>query len=123
MLTKSKRSKNADLAACVVTINVSRRITLCIAEILSDLECLFEIHAVTDHLCENEVSGSVENTCDLVDLISGKARMQRLDYRNSTANARFKEEINILLLSDSEKLRALSCNKFLVRCNNALASL
>ena len=51
MLAECEGSQNAYLAACVVTINVSGRIALCIAQFLSDLESLLKVHAVADHLC------------------------------------------------------------------------
>ena len=59
VLAESKRSENTDFSARIVTLDVSGRISLCKAELLSKLECILKLHTVFYHFSKNKVCCSV----------------------------------------------------------------
>ena len=106
-----------------MSFDICCRILFSVAEILSHLKSISEVHAVVDHLAENEVCSTVEDTCDTCYVICCKALVKRSDYRNSTADTCLEEEIAVLLLCNCKKFSTFLCNKFLIWCWNALALL
>ena len=112
---------NAYLAAGVVTLDICSRVFLRVTELLRECESVRERHIVVVHFCKNEVGRTVENTCDLVDIVSGETAVERADYGDSTADARLEEEIAVMSLSLREEDIALFGDELLVGGRNALA--
>ncbi len=123
VLSEGERSENTNLAARVVTLDISCRILLCKAQLLSELESVRELHAVLDHLGENEVGCAVEDTRDLVYDVCDEALVHRADNRNAAADGGLKEKVDVVFLCESEQLGAVRRDKLLVGGDNALARL
>ena len=123
MLTKYQRGNNADFSAGICTVNVSRRIPFCIAQLLSQSQSICKGHLVTEHLFQNEVSSTVQNTSDRIQIICSEAGMQRTHNRDRTANTCFKEEVAVVFLCNLQQDVSFFCNQLLIGGRNALASL
>ena len=76
-----------------------------------------------NHLGQNVVGGTVEDTCDLSDLICCQALMHRTDDRNTAADTRLKEIVDIVRFGDLQKLGAFGGNQLFIGGNNAFAVL
>ena len=98
MLSVCKRCKNTNLAASVVTFDISGRISLGKAKLLSKLECIVKLHTVFNHLCKDKVCCTVKNTGNLVNIVCDKTLAHRADNRNTTAYRCFKEEVCVCFL-------------------------
>ena len=123
VIAEAERSKNTNLSAGVLTLNVGAGVTLCVAELLSNFESVLKAHTVVNHLGEDEVCGAVENTRNFVYFVCGKALADGADNRDAAADTCFKQEVDVLFLGNLEKLIALCGNKLLVGGDNALACL
>ena len=72
VLAKSKRCKNTNLTASVVTFDISGRISLGKAKLLSKFERIVKLHTVFNHLCKDKVCCTVKNTGNLVNIVCNK---------------------------------------------------
>ena len=120
-LSPGKVRKNTDLAACIDALHVSRGVGLRIALGLGLLQRLGKGNAALDHTGKDIIGGTVQNTCDLFDLVGSQALEQGAQQRNTTANACLKEIIHILFLCDLQKLPAMSCHQLLVGGHHVLS--
>ena len=102
------------LPAGVRTLHVRRGVPLGIAQLLGQLQSLFKAHMLPYHLCEDKVRGAVQNTCYLADLVGGKALADGPYNRYAAAHTGLKEEVQVIPLGQSQKLRTLSRHQFLV---------
>ena len=114
MLSVSKRCKNTNLATSIVTFNISGRISLGKAKLLSKFECIVKLHTVFNHLCKDKVCCTVKNTCNLVNIVCNKTLAHWADNRNTAAYRCFKEEVCVCFFCDFKKFCTVSCNKLLV---------
>ena len=74
-----------------------------------------------DHLGQNEIRRTVQNTRDFNNVVGCQALADRADDRDAAAHTGLKEEVHVLFLRYLQKLRALRCHQLLVGCHNALA--
>ena len=123
LIAVSEVGQNADLAAGVVTLDVSGRILLGIAVELCLLERIRKGNAVVDHLGENVVGRAVQNAADFVKLVGSQALQHRTDDRNAAADGCLEHVVYAVLLGNLEQLLTLGSNQLLVGGAYALASL
>ena len=123
MLAICKRGKNTNLSASIIALNISLRISLGIAKLLSHFECICKRHLLTNHLCKNKVCCTIEYTSNLYNIICCKALAHWTDNWNATTYACLKEEVCVLFLCDCKKLCTFFSNKLFIRSYNAFACL
>ena len=76
-----------------------------------------------DHLSEDIVGGAVEDSIDLGDIIGGETASDRMNYRDSAADAGFKQIPHVIVRGDLKQLGAEIGDDLLIRGNDALARL
>ena len=116
-----QRRQNADLAAGVQALHIGARVALRVTKLLCKLQGVFKVHLLADHLRQNEVRRAVQNTGNLRYIVCGKALADGADDRNAAADARLKQEVEVIRLRDCKELRALLCHKLFIGGHNALA--
>ena len=72
LLIKSQGGKDSDLPAGIITFHIRLRIALRITQSLSLLQHIVKIGTLLNHFRQDVICGSVQDSCDLVDLIGGQ---------------------------------------------------
>ena len=120
-LTKCKCGQNCDLTACVVTLNIRSRICLCISFCLCILQYFVKVRTFHAHLCHHVVCRSVEDSCDLVNLICCQRGIQRTNDRNTASAACLKQEIDVLCFCNFHQFHTKLGYQRFVGCCHALS--
>ena len=123
LLAGDQRRKDRDLPAGVIAFHIRLRIALRIPFILRLFEDLVIVRALVKHLCEHIICRSVQDSRDLLDHIRRHRGVQRTDNRDPAAHTGLKEEIDVPLSRDGQKLRPVFCHKRFVGCSHTLARL
>ena len=118
--SKGKRRQNGDLSCRVQTFYVGGGICLGVAQTLCLLEDLLKSGSLTDHLGEDKVGGTVEDSAHRHDLVGGKVGLHRTDDRNTAAHARLKEIAHAVLTGNVQKLGAKVSDNLLVGGHHVL---
>src|SRR5699024_7636604 len=118
---KGQISQNTYLTASVVAFDISCGIFFRIAVELCLLERILKGHTVMNHLGQDIVCCTVENTANLVELIGGQTLQLRADVRDAAADRILKHLVVALFLSNTERILAAGGDRLLIRGANALA--
>ena len=121
VLAEYQRGQNADLPAGIAAVNVCGGVTLCIAQLLCQCQCIIKTHLVAEHLLQNEVGGTVQNAGNCGDVIGSQTGVQRTNDRDRTADAGFEEEVHVMCLCHLQQNVAFFSNQLLIGSGNALA--
>ena len=123
MFAVRKRSKNADLAARILALYISRRISFCIPQLLCKGERVFKRHLLIDHFRQNEIRSTVQNACHLNHIIGRQALAHGANDRNTAAHTGLKQEVYILIAGYAQKFCPFCRHKLLIGGDNALPCL
>ena len=97
-----------------MSFDVGRRVFLGVTIELRLLERIGKGNAVVNHLRQDVVRRTVEDTADLVELVSSKALQHGADDRDAAADRCLKHIINAFLLGDFQQFFTAGSNQLLV---------
>ena len=106
-----QRGQNCGLARSVVALDVSGWICLGVTKSSCLGQCLFEVSSGGLHAVQDEVSCSVHNSHDTVDLVTGKGFAQRTDDWDCAAYGSLEVELCSKLLCKIKELRPMGRNQ------------
>ena len=118
---ESDRRHDCYFSSGIQTFDVRGRIGLCIAKLCRQCQGFFEFHAVLCHFCQDKVRGSIDNSHDFTQMISGKALFERSDDRDRAGNRCFKQQIASAFLRLIHQFFSIGCDQVFI-CRHDLFS-
>ena len=80
--------------------------------------CFFQngiiIRTLCIHLCQHVICCTIQNACDLIDLICCQGLIQWTNDRNTAADTGLKKEVNILLIGNGQQFCTTLSHQLLV---------
>ena len=118
-----QRSNNRSLRRGVVALNVSSRVSLRVAELLSLSQCVREGCAGGVHLVKNVVGGAVHDAQNAGHAVTSQGVTQGAQNRDSTRNSSLVGELSAGLISGSLQLHTVLSQQRLVTGDHRLTRL
>ena len=115
-----QRSNNRSLRRGVVSLNVSSRVSLRIAQFLSLSQCIREGSAGGIHLVKNVVGGAVHDAQNAGHAVTSQGVAQGAQNRNRTRNSSLVGELSTGLISGSLQLHTVLSQQRLVTGDHRL---
>ena len=97
--------KNRRFTRSIEAIDIGGRVALRITEMLCLDEGFLEVGTLLTHLREDEVRGSVHDTGDFGQILTGIVMVDRPDDRDTTTDGSLEIEIAVMLAGDADELR------------------
>ena len=121
VLTGDQRCKNRNLSACVMSLYICLRISLCISLILSLLQNFCIICTLKEHLCHHVVRCSVQDSDYFINTVCCQRRIQCTDNRNASSYTCLKHKVDLPFTGNLKQLRTMLCNQCFIGCCHTLA--
>ncbi|MBA7694283.1 hypothetical protein ES703_102890 [subsurface metagenome] len=112
---KGQRSQDSQFIIGIYPFDVVFRVGLGIAQFLRLLESRGKVHALPGHHGEDIIGGAVDDGEDAADIIGHQVMFERGNQRDTPADTGFILQTHAALPCQSQQLRAVLGNKFLIR--------
>ena len=102
--TKSDRGHDGEFMGSIDTLDIECRVGLRIAQLLRLIQNRIKCQSLVPHLRQNKVTGSIDDSSNPLDTVSGQTFPQRLDDRDPTRHRSLERDHHTLLLSGCKDL-------------------
>ena len=119
---EAQRGQDGDLAGCIVTADIVRRVRFGIAFFLGFFEDVFIGRAVGRHVGQDEVRRAVHDTDDFFDTVAVERRIHGTDDRDTAGYAGFELEVHVVLLGQFQQRNTVIGDEVLIGADDALAA-